>query len=655
PSITNVKNYHKNYYVPNNMAICLSGDFDPKEMIRTIDKYFGQMEPNPNIPVLEYEQEAPITSPIVKEVFGPEAENITIAWPLGGSTSADADLAAVAGSILTNGKAGLVDLNLNQQQKTLGVFAGESMQPDYGMMMMQGRPKQGQSLEEVRELMLGQMELLRRGEWDESLLEASINNLKAQMMQVMDSNEGRADMFVDAFVNGEEWADVVGRVDRLSKITKEQVVAWANEKLGAENYAVVYKRQGKDLNEQKIAKPAITPIVTNRDKQSAFLQEIQNSEVKPIEPKWVDLEAEVSRFTLDNGTEVLYKQNTTTDLFRLTYQYDMGVLNDPTLNIAFSYLDYLATTNRTAEEQAIALYNIAGSFRMTAGGDRSQATLSGLGSEMTRVMELYEDKIANAVADEQILKNVKADMLRSRANSKHNQQSNFSALRRYVTYGGEFVEQMTLSNKELVALSSEQLLASVKNLFSKQHRVLYYGPLSQEEVKQALEQHHVVAANAEPVEHKVAVPVKTEQSVVYLAQYDAKQLYYTQFSNRGELFDVKNDAALRLYNEYFGGGMNAIVFQEMREARGLAYSAQAYMPMPSFQEIPYTFMAYIATQNDKMQQAIEAFDEIINDMPESEAAFEIAKKALLERIRTSRTVKEQLLWEYLFAKDMGVT
>ncbi len=655
PSITNVKNYHKNYYVPNNMAICLSGDFDPKEMIAVIDKYFGQMESNPNIPVLAYEPEQPITKPIMKEVFGPEAENVTVAWRLGGSTSEDADLAAVAGAILSNRKAGLMDLNLNQQQKTLGVFAGESMQPDYGMMMMQGRPKQGQSLDEVRELMLGQMELLRRGEWDESLLEASINNLKAQMMQVMDSNEGRADMFVNAFVNGEEWANVVGRVDRLSKITKEQVVAWANEKLGAENYAVVYKRQGKDPNEQKIAKPAITPIVTNRDKQSAFLVEIQNAAVKPIEPKWVDLDAEVSRFTLDNGTEVLYKQNTTTDLFRLTYHYDMGVLNDPTLNIAFEYLDYLATANRTAEEQAIALYNIAGSFRMTAGGDRSQATLSGLGSEMTRVMEIYEDKIANPVADEQILKNVKADMLRARANAKHNQASNFSALRRFVTYGGEFVEQTTLSNQELMALSSDQLLAAVKNLLSKQHRILYYGPLSQKEVKKALEQHHVVAANAEPVEHKVALPVKTEQSAVYLAQYDAKQLYYTQFSNRGELFDVQNDPALRLYNEYFGGGMNAIVFQEMREARGLAYSAQAYMPMPSFKEFPYTFMAYIATQNDKMQQAIEAFDEIINQMPESEAAFEIAKKALLERIRTARTVKEQLLWEYIFAKDMGVT
>ena len=226
PSITNVKNYHKTYYVPNNMAICLSGDFDPEEMISIIDKYFGQMAPNPELPTLQFEAEAPITAPIVKEVFGPEAENVTVAWRLGGSTSEDADLAAVAGSILSNRKAGLVDLNINQQQKTLGVFAGESLQPDYGMMMMQGRPKQGQSLEEVRDLMLEQMELLRRGEWDESLLEASINNLKAGKMQIMDSNEGRADMFVDAFVNGQPWADVVGEVERLSKITKEQVVKW---------------------------------------------------------------------------------------------------------------------------------------------------------------------------------------------------------------------------------------------------------------------------------------------------------------------------------------------------------------------------------------------------------------------------------------------
>ena len=654
PSITNVKNYHKTYYVPNNMAICLSGDFNPDEMIRIIDKYFGQMVPNPELPKLEFQPEEPITTPIVREVFGLEAENVTIGWRTGGSLSDDADIMQLVGSILANGQAGLFDLNINQQQKVLSAFASASVQPDYGTVMMQGRPKQGQTLEEVRDIMLAEVAKLRNGEWDEALLEASINNYKAQMMQYLDSNSGRADMFVDSFVNGQEWADVVGQLDRLATITKEQIVAWANEMLADNNYAVVYKRQGKDPNEQKIAKPAITPIVTNRDMQSDFLVAIQNSVVEPIEPKYLDFEQDMSRFTLENGVEVLYKQNTTTDLFDLIYLYETGTAENPSLNIAFDYLDYLATTNRTAEEQAIELYNLASSYSIRAGGDRSFVYLSGLGSEMTKVMDIYEDKIANMVADEEILDGVKDDLLRSRANSKHNQAQNFSALRRYINFGADYVKRTTLTNAAVKALTSEQLLATVKEYLAKQHRILYYGPLSQEEVKAALEQHHTVAADAAPGTHKVAVPLIVEKPAVLLAQYDAKQLYYYQFSNRGEQFDPKNDAETWLYNEYFGGGMNAIVFQEMREARGLAYSAQAYMPQPSNKDIPYTFMAYIATQNDKMQQAIEAFDEIINQMPESETAFEIAKKAILERLRTERIVKDDVLWAYIDALDMGV-
>ena len=65
PSITNVKNYHKTYYVPNNMAVCVSGDFDPDEMVATIEKYFGDMQPNPNLPKLHFEPEQPITAPVL--------------------------------------------------------------------------------------------------------------------------------------------------------------------------------------------------------------------------------------------------------------------------------------------------------------------------------------------------------------------------------------------------------------------------------------------------------------------------------------------------------------------------------------------------------------------------------------------------------------
>ena len=109
-----------------------------------------------------------------------------------------------------------------------------------------------------------------------------------------------------------------------------------------------------------------------------------------------------------------------------------------------------------------------------------------------------------------------------------------------------------------------------------------------------------------------------------------------------------------MYNEYFSGSMNAIVFQEMREARGLAYSAGAYLITPSKLKYPYIFRTFIATQNDKMDDALKAFDSIINDMPLSEKAFNLAKDALITRLRTERIIKSDVLWTYIQATDLGM-
>ena len=653
PSITNVKNYHDQYYVPNNMAICLSGDFDPEQMISLIDQYFGDMQPNPEIPVLEFEPEQPITEPIVEEVWGLDAANVAIGWRLGGAASEDADLANIVGSILYNGQAGLIDLDINQQQKTLSAYGYPSLSADYGYMQLAGRPKQGQSLEEVRDLLLGEVAKLRAGEFDEALIAAAVNNYKLEAMQYLDSNDGRADMYVQSFINRTEWKDEVEVFDRLSKITKEDVVRFANEKLGEQNYAIIYKRQGKDPNEQKIAKPEITPIVTNRDAQSDFFKAVAASEVKPIEPRFVDFEKDMDRFEAQSGIEVLYKQNTTTDYFSLEYMFDLGTIVDPALGLAFDYTEYLGTLAKSAEQIQSELYGLACGFNLRASTSRCRITISGLGENMNKAMDVVEDLVANAVADEAILANVKQDMLKSRANAKLNQSSNFSALQSYVIYGEEGMNAR-LSNEELMGLTSEELLAKVRDLLTKQHTVVYYGPATKDELLASLNEHHNVPEELQPLEIKRLANVPTPENKVFIAEYDANQIYYIQYSNRGEKFDVANDADLDLYNEYFGGGMSSIVFQEMREARGLAYSARAYMSTPTYADGTYSFTAYIATQNDKMKQAIEAFDEIINTMPESEAAFNVAKESYINQVRTLRYTKASVLYAFINARDMGL-
>ena len=655
PSITNVKNYHKTYYVPNNMAICLSGDLNPDEVIATIDKYFGDMQPNKNLPKLKFQPEEPISEPIVREVYGLEAANVQMGWRLPGTSSDPNDVAQIASAILNNGQAGLIDLDLNQQQKVLSAYGGYAGQPDYSTFIVGGNPKAGQSLEEVRDLLLDEVAKLRSGDFDEELIQASINNFKLYRMKELESNNSRADLYVQSFIAGTNWADEVAQLERMSKITKQDVIDWANKYLGPESYAIVFKREGEDKNVQKIAAPKITPIVTNRDKQSAFLTQIQNSEVKPTEPVFVNYQNDMSQFDVREGIHVLYKKNDLNDIFTLNYIFDTGFENDPALELAFIYLSYLGTEAMSAEQIASEMYDIACSFSLRAGSNTSTISISGLSENMPRAMEIVEGLINGAVADEAILENLKQDLIKSRADAKLSQAKNFSALQTYLIYGKEFIRRATLTNEQLQALGSEELIARVRDLMSKQHEVLYYGPMTQDEARTSLADHHKPAAVLTPLKKHYPKKQLTEQNRVILAQYDANQLYYFQYSNRGEGFDVTNDPGITLYNEYFGGSMNSICFQEMREARGLAYTASAWLASPSFADDSYSYISFIATQNDKMQTAVKAFDEIINQMPESPAAFQIAKDAILTRLRTDRTTGIDVLNSYLALRRLGLS
>ena len=655
PSITNVKNYHKTYYVPNNMAICLSGDFDPDEMVTVIERYFGDMVPNPDIPTLEYEKEQPITSPVVKKVYGLEAENITLGWRLPEAVDKSNDVANIVSSILYNGQAGLIDLDLIQQQKVLSAYAYNSNQPDYGSFIVSARPKDGQTLDQVRDLLLEEVARLRSGDFDEGLIEATVNNYKMYMMQNYEDNENRAMLYVMSFINGSDWADEVQMLDRMSQITKQDVVDWANEYLGAESYVAVYKLQGEDKTVQKIAAPKITPIVTNRDKQSAFLTEIQDTPVKPVEPVFVDYSKDMSKFEARPGVEVLYKQNEMNDLFTLIYVFNTGTETDPALNLAADYISYLGTEDMPAEEIGSRMYDIACSFSIYAGSNQTSVRISGLSENMGEAMDMVESLITEAEADEAILANLKSDLLRSRANAKLSQGACFGALQTYMLYGPDFIERTVLDNDAVEDLTSEELLGKIRGLMGKQHEVLYYGPQSKKEFQTSLDSHHKTAAELQPLEKKFTKCLEVDKQNVILAQYDAKQLYMMQYSDRGEKLQIADEPGIALYNNYFGGGMNSIVFQEMREARGLAYTAQAMLASPYFLDGDYFYLAFIATQNDKLKQAVEAFDEIINDMPESQAAFDIAKESMINKLRTKRVVRDQVLWNYLNDRDLGLS
>lgn len=657
PSITNIKNYYKTWYVPNNMAICLSGDFDPEQMIATIDKYFGQMQPNPNLPLLDLSKEAnEIAQPIVREVYGIDAENVALAWRLPKAASREAETLELLSEILYNGQAGLIDLNLMQQQKVLGAYAFNWIMSDHSLLMMQGRPKQGQTLDEVKELLLAEVKKLREGQFDETLIEATINNFKLYQQKSLERNDARADMFVTSFINGTDWADEVSKMQRQSKLTKEDLVAFANKYLKESNLAVVYKRQGKDPNEKKIAKPAITPIVMNRDTVSPFLKAIQESEVAPIEPVFVDFEKDLTKLTTANGLPILYSKNELNDIFQLVYRFDMGNIHDKALGTAAQYLDYLGTTEMTAEQVKSEFHRMACRFSVQPSNERTYVILQGLNENMPEAIKLFEKLLAEAKVDNEAYQNMVADILKARNDAKLNQSQNFSRLTRYVQWGPQNSSTHILTEAELKKMNPQELLNKIKELKNYKHRIIYHGSYAPEEIVALIEKEHKTPATLKEVPAGITFEQQpTTETKIYLAPYDAKQIYMMQYNNLEKQYDPTIESGRQLYSEYFGGGMNSIVFQEMRESRGLAYSAWASLAAPTYKQYNYCILTQIATQNDKMMDAINTFNDIINNMPQSEAAFKLAKEGMIARLRTDRLTGIDIAWTYIDNEDLGIT
>ncbi|MEG1585238.1 MAG: insulinase family protein [Bacteroidales bacterium] len=648
PSITNIKNFFKTYYVPNNMAICLSGDFNPDSALAVIRRNFSDLQPK-DVPVYKPGTEPVRTEPIIKNVNGLESDMVYIGYRLPGEKENDDQMNQLINFILYNGTAGLLDLNINQQQKMIGSGVYNLNMSDYSTFLLLGYPKEGQPMEEVKNLLLAQIDSVRSGNFGNWLLEAAINNTKLDRMNALTNNQARAMAMIDAFTNNQSWKDYVDSFEKMKKITKQDVVAYAN-KWFTNDYAVVYKHRTPDFSIPSFPKPTITPVQLDRNSKSNFFQMIEKNSVKPIEPVFVDYQKDLIKTTAQKDIPILYKENQENSIFSLYYVFDMGTANDRRLPIAFNYLNYLGTATLSPEEFKEKMLTLACSFNVIPQTDKTFVVLTGLNENMEAAMKLMEELFSDAQVNPTAFMNVITDELKLRADNKLNYNIINKQLQSYGQWGAVSPSTYVLSNEELQKLTPQDMISLIRSANQFRHQIWYYGPKEVKEVVKKIDDLHQVAGELK--EAPVAMQFEqqpTETTTVFLTDYPSKQTSMTLLS-RGILYDSNLSTYERLYNNYF----QDVAFQEMREARGLAYTVYSGYFAPRKKTQYYMNTSYIGTQNDKLQTAVEHFQTILTDLPESPESFEVTKMNVENQIRTNRITKEEVLWSYYQAVLLGL-
>lgn len=663
PSLVKIREFYDRFYKADNMALIISGDFDPDQTIQLVDKYLGQLPSGAASSEMLIPEGADLfaMAPADQEytVIGPKEEKVFLGYRTAKASSQDALLLYMTDMILANSQAGMLDINLNKAQKLQYAVCSPLLMNDFSMHYFMATPKEGQSLQDCRNLVLEELEKLKRGEFDDAIMSAIVENLRLNRATSFNDNYARCNQMLDAFVYGQEWKDVIELPERLSKLTKQDIIDFAKRTYTPQKRTTVYKVMGKDTAIQKVPKPVITPIETNREAQSHFARKLYAEQVSPLQAVFPDFTKDLVVTSFGKGkreVKLNYVANAETDYFNLQIRFDMGTLNDPWLQHFADYMPYIATASKTNEQLSREFFNLACEFGFVAEAEESYIYLRGLNKNFDKAYTLLNEIFTTAKIEETTWQNLVADIQKTREDAKTNKNVLLRrALRNYARYGGKnnpFTAVVPLA--ELKKQKAVDLQEKLNNLLRFKHNVWYYGPMSQEQLADK-------AASVLKVEKKLKkLPkakkfeaVQPQKPVIYFVPYDMVQaeiIWERPIKN----FSNENIAAANVYNEYFGSGMYSLVFQTIRESKALAYSANAYVATPVASGKPAFVSAYIGTQADKLLAAMDGMKALMDSIPNDRFVADLPRASVRKQIESERITGQRLLEESNRAQKLGL-
>lgn len=650
PSMVSIKKYYHKYYVPNNMAVCLAGDFNPESAICQINKYFGNIR-GTAVESPQFEPEQPMTANVDTNVYGPQAESLFLGYRFGGINSEDFKMMTLISYMLQNGRAGLIDVDLVQKQKILDAEVFFEPSNEYSDFMLVGYPNQDQKLEDVRDMILAEIEKLKNGEFDEWLLKACINNLKLDEIDNQIKRSEAAHIFAQVFSQNIRWQNYLQTNNDIARISKNDIMEFARTHF--DYYAISYKRTGIDTNTVKVDKPQITPLPPQVDTMSAFANRIVNIETENIKPQFIDFKSAVNTQQLDKNVGMGYIKNTQTPLFELDYIFEMGGDNSLLLDLAGSYLPLIGTKKYSAEQLQQELFSLGLSFNINVLDRRTFIEMSGLEDNVEKGIELLEDILANAQPDTSIYADFVSQIEQTRDMAKKSQPVILTAMENYAKYGPKSSFTNRLKISDIAAISPDTLTNIIHSLKNYPHSVFYYGQKSENEVAHMLKRIHKVPNAHNTIPQPAVYSEKELRNEVYFVDFDMVQTMILVVTKTG-IFQPEKIPFNDFFNEFYSGNMSSVFFQDIRELKGLAYSTSSSINIPDRSGDSFYNLSYVATQFDKLQSATDEVLFLLNNRYNSDMQFESARNAIIKKIESGRIIGSDIYAHLLNNNDLNI-
>ncbi len=634
PSIKEIEKFYNTHYVPENMAICISGDIDPDETIKIIEEHFSSWKAEAPLRPEPKWEEKPLSGREFVQVQYLGEEQILLGFRTAPKHHSDYHALRLMDMIIDNSVAGLINLDLVEKQKVRSAGCFPQNYNDHGVHFFYGIPKEGQSLEDVEKLILAQINRVKKGDFEDWVLPAVITDFKKMEKENRENNTKRVELMRDTFLSFVDWETTNQEIEELEKLTKQDIMRVANQYYG-ENYVVGY-RIDKQHKLPSIEKPKIDPLEIDPDKESIFMENVNAIPFEPFKPKFIE---EGENYTIKEivpGIKLIHVNNPLNDLFTLEMRMEVGSRHLPLLPYAKRMLDRSGAGNISSNDLKIEWYKLGTDFAFAVRESLSSMVMTGLDENFEDSLKLGRDLIEKPNISNETWDETKNIILAEREDEQKDPRAISNALAHFHRYGtrSRYIERP--SDKDLNATNVEALRVMLKSILQAEKTVLYYGPKSPDEVIHSISQGFIGNSNEiiNPKPFEVLRSLKAKKNQIYFFDKEMAQAQVRLEFSVGT-YDENKMPASQLFNEYFGGGMAGLVFQELREARALAYSAWAHFFTPSLPEEENLLVGSIGCQADKTIEAVVAFMDLLENMPINQTRWQSAHSSMLSSYRTN--------------------
>jgi zinc protease len=650
PLITKLEEYVDCFYVPNNMAIIICGNFSPREIKAKIELEFGTWKKK-DIPIVQKAEETDFSKNEIYKIKSTPIRIGALGFRSVPMLHADENKITICNYLLENDMGtGILD-KLISTGKILDVIIYQNHYVDYGDITIEFSPNKKSSFKKSEKFLLGAINFLINGDFSTEQLESAKLYLKKEKLKNIEkiydyynSEEfeyGRLDLLSELYLCNKKWSEYTESINDIDNINKNDIVLTAT-KYFKKNHLAVFSEKGH-IENIKLKKPPFSPIIMREDSlESDFAKKFRNDIELEANTNYVDFQHDIIKKEISPMLMLYHSNSEINDLFKIKYKIGIGNKLKPELNYLANYMNSCGTEEFPQNNFYQKLEEFGISINVNCTEYFFEITLDGLNQNIEKAVEFAENLLKNTYINEQLLKNLVDIEIYNKEYFQNEPASIGSALLSFALYNKNSPYLKQFTNKELYNLNQNDVRKWIHEVNQYQCNIHYSGNLSVDTVLNIIKKYSTSGRNT-----KLNVPIYTkineisENTIFFIDDPTTIQSQLYLFI-QGEFNDTTEQAISDIFTIYF----DKKIYNEIRNFHSLAYYSYFSFKNEINKFAPGYSLAYLSTQNDKTTDAISLLLNTVFGGNVNDNEINNIKNRLLQSL-TCKTINRRTISEYI--------